>query len=329
MQLYELFGDSVPDYGLQIADFRTVGDGGPAEPSPELYDTIDAMRTRQEWMHGFFESMGYESVPFVGSYAGRPMDGATASDLAADVHADLGLDAAWARSARDYGGALSRLKDAVESIGVSVIVSGTVGDNTHRPLDVEEFRGFALADDLAPMIFINGRDAKGAQCFTLVHELAHLAYAQTGVSSPDPESDTGTEAERFCDAVAAEFLVPSAMLAGEWVSARGDAYERCFRIAAAHRVSFAVVARKAHDGGLLGDSEFFDALSRHRKDVASTPARRGSGGDYYNTKRFRLGNVFSDAVLCAVESNYVTYRDAYDLTGLSAPSFRRYFEEVA
>ncbi len=328
VRLCELFSDSVPDYDLQIADFRTIDDAQAKQPSPELYDTIDMMLARQIWMKDYFEFEGYSPVAFVGSYKDRPMNYETAVLLAADMHSRLGLNGTWASQCKTVDSAFKTLKNRIEMMSVSVVVNGVVGDNTSRSLDVDEFRGFVLADENAPIIFINGRDTKSAQIFTLIHELCHLAYAQTGVSNASDDKDPSEDIELFCNIVAAEFLVPAALLKGDWIKDSRDNYTKIKKTAAARKVNFIVVARKARDMELVSQEEFFCLYNQYKSDLPPAKKRTGDGGKFILNKQYRLGNVFSDAVRTAVGTNYLDYRDAYDLTGMKAPTFKKYFEEV-
>ena len=101
-----------------------------------------------------------------------------------------------------------------------VVFSGIVGNNTHRKLETEEFQGFALVDEYAPLVFVNSADFRAAQMFTLAHEIAHLFVGETGVSSFDNLQPTEDLTEQFCNRIAAEFLAPEEELRAFWPSAK-------------------------------------------------------------------------------------------------------------
>jgi Zn-dependent peptidase ImmA (M78 family) len=132
------------------------------------------------------------------------------------------LDTDMRSDARNWEEALRLQVEGMEESGVLVMRSGIVGNNTHRQLSVEEFRGFALSDPYAPLVFINSRDSKGAQMFTLAHELVHIWLGVSGVSNLEATYAPNHRIERFCNRVAAELLVPGVELRAEWQSVRAQ-----------------------------------------------------------------------------------------------------------
>jgi len=143
------------------------------------------------------------------------------------------------------------------------MVNGVVGSNTHRKLNPEEFRGFALVDEMAPLVFINGADTKAAQIFTLVHELAHLWLGEAALDDNDLSSEPETETERWCNQVAAEVLIPLSGLADEpenedSVSAQID------RLARRFKVSTLVALRRLYDARRMSWADYRAAYQSGR-----------------------------------------------------------------
>jgi hypothetical protein len=163
-----LFLPQPPQEQVPIPDFRTVGDTSVARPSADLLDTIYQCQQRQEWYREFAVVNQEAAVKVVGSLTAQTDPIAAAATMRAALRFDVEERGAT------WSDALRILIEHAEDLGFLVMVNGVVGSNTHRKLTPREFRGFALADRLAPLAFVNGADTKAAQIFTLVHEFVHL-----------------------------------------------------------------------------------------------------------------------------------------------------------
>ncbi len=311
-----------PDESLPIPDFRTVPSAQVKRPSPNLLETVQTMQQRQSWMRDFLMEQGQERLEFIGSVTLRD----DPDQVASKIRAVLSLPNDWARRESSWTEALRALREEAEEAGILVVINGIVGNNTRRKLDVNEFRGFVLADEYAPLIFINGADARAAQMFTLAHELAHLWIGRGGIFNFEEMQPANDEVELFCNRAAAEFLVPASELRASWAEAQGA--DEPFQFLARHfKVSPLVAARRALDLRLLNRQEFFDFYREYQEDERRQK-RKSSGGDFYATQGTRVGERFANAVIRAVKEGRLLYRDAYRLTGLHGKTFDRYAESL-
>ena len=209
-----LFLPEPPVEHVPIPDFRTVGNRHVERPSPDLLDTLYTCQQRQEWYRDFARSEREPPLAFVGSIALTT----NVEAAAARIRTALGFDIDARRQMPTWTEALRHFIGQADAAGILVMVSGVVGSNNRRKLDPDEFRGFALADDLAPLVFINGADSKSAQMFTLAHELAHVWLGQSALSDVGPASSPSNDVERWCNRVAAELFKPLAGLRQEYRS---------------------------------------------------------------------------------------------------------------
>ncbi|HET6505607.1 MAG TPA: ImmA/IrrE family metallo-endopeptidase [Baekduia sp.] len=297
---------------LPVPDYRTFGDAGVREPSADLLDAVFLCEQRQDWYRDYALSVGEDPRAFVGS-VGLGSDPVVVAD---SIRAALGFQVEQRRSHPTWTEALRALIDLTENIGILVMVSGIVGANTHRKLDPAEFRGFALVDDIAPLIFINGVDTKAAQIFTLAHEVAHVWLGQSAVSNPRLDRpNESNETERWCDSVAAEVLVPVRSFQ-ERFNPRVALDGELQRLAREYKVSTLVILRRAYDAGFLTWDAYRDAYKAELDRVMEIVGQEGKGGDFYNTQPLRASRRFSRAIIASTLEGRTLYRDAFRLLGL-------------
>ncbi len=307
-----LFLPEPPEEPLPIPDFRTHDGRGVRRASPNLLDMLYACQERQGWYRDFAAVVRMPEAAFVGSAAisDRPQD------VAARMAETLGFDVAHRAACRTWEEALRLFIAQADAAGVLVMVSGVVLSNNRRTLDPEEFRGFALADRRAPLVFINGADTKSGQMFTLAHELAHLWLGSSAVSDASAAPLNGYRREEvWCNAVAAELLVPLAALRPA-IQPQEPLDQSLARLARQFKVSTLVILRRLLDAGALDRRAFDRAWAAERTRLRELARSGAGGGDFYRTTLSRVSRRFARALVESTLEGQTLYRDAFRMLGV-------------
>jgi Zn-dependent peptidase ImmA (M78 family) len=302
-----LFLSQPPDERLPIPDLRTVGSVALARPSPDLLDVIYQSQRRQEWFREYQLAEEAEPLTFVGS---TPV-GSDVKQAAAALREQLRFHPSESRETT-LDGVLREFCEAIETAGILVVRSGTVGNNTRRALKPEEFRGFALVDAYAPLVFLNAADFKAAQIFTLAHELAHVWAGESALSNPEytmvPEQQ---RVEWFCNAVAAEYLVPLDGLKDRLRRLRGTPAEVLAALRRHYRVSELVIMRRLLDAGEISRQAFKQDYEARLASYRDAP--QSKGGDFYKNQPGKIGHRFATALIGSALEGKTLFRDAMAL----------------
>jgi Zn-dependent peptidase ImmA (M78 family) len=320
------FLNEPPVETIPIPDFRTVRDRpvgrGSIGTTPlgavsaDLLDTVYVCQARQEWYRDNQLLNGEAPLDFIGS--------ASVDTPIIDVANRMREILDWTTQARlrltTWDAALTRLRENAEAAGVLVMISGIVGSNTHRKLDPEEFRGFALADRYAAVVFVNGSDSKAAQVFTLAHELAHLWLGETALSDLAPQSTQTYQPERWCNQVAAELLVPMEEFRSVFDSEQ-EIWRQLQPLAQRFRVSTQVILGRMREAGSLSWDDFMHELEIERKrieEIISVSDR--AGGNFYNTKPVQVGKRFARELIASTLEGRTPYTEAFRLLNVKKTS---------
>jgi Zn-dependent peptidase ImmA (M78 family) len=316
-----LFLKAPPKETLPISDFRTIDSAALGKASPDLLAVIYQCQQRQSWYREYLVSLGAEKLDFVGN-----LNTEYPLRAAEDIRTRFNIGPFLTSKAHTWDENLTLHFEALEENGVLVMRSGVVGNNNTRKLTTDEFRGFALIDEYAPLIFINSRDALAAQLFTVVHELVHVCLGESAVSNPIRSYATANHVEKYCNTVAAEVLVPIQEFQSKW-NTSADPLKEIHRLRGRYKVSSLVIARRAQDAGFITHVQFRDFYDQEamryqrqaRKDTSE------SGGNFYNTLSARTGNRFARAVIASTFEGRTTYTDAFRMLGINNTTALRNF----
>lgn len=305
------FLEEPPVEKIPIPDFRTVQNEFTARPSPNLLDTLYVCQQRQEWYHDYARSMGEEPLSFVGTASIKDDVVMTA----AKMRHFIGFDIDERKRMPTWTDALRKFIDQVDSTGIMVMCSGVVMNNNYRHLNPEEFRGFAMTDKLAPLVFINGADTKAAQMFTLAHEIAHIWLGQSAVSDVQASWISNHHVERWCNKVAAEFLVPLDLIKHDFQK-DANLQNEIHRLARRFKVSTLVILRRIYDADGITFNKFQQVYQMELERLINIVAK-GGGGNFYLTQAARVSKRFARALIANTLEGQTLHRDAFRMLGFS------------
>ncbi|TXI45389.1 MAG: ImmA/IrrE family metallo-endopeptidase [Lysobacter sp.] len=308
-----------PGRGDRGQDFRTL----PNAIDPSADAIVDALirdiRARQQMVRSALEDDEPATLPFIAS---KGMTDGVAT-VAADIKTALRFDLRIFRQQKTPDAAFSFLRDSVENLGIFVLLIGNLGSH-HSAIEPEIFRGFALADPIAPFVVVNDQDAKAAWSFTLLHEVAHLWLGETGISG----GKSAQAIERFCNEVASELLLPTTDInAQDWNSVANDFEElqaKITRFARPLNLSYSLVAYRLYRSELI-DQEMWEKCRKHFRDMwrkqrasAREQAKENDsdGPSYYVVRRHRLGRALLSFVREQMDDGNLTPTKAAKILGV-------------
>ncbi len=317
-----------PRRGERGRDFRTLPEGRSLADNPVLDALIRDVHARQSMVRAVLEDEEEAALlSFVGSK--NMSDGVPA--VLSSIRDTLQVSLLDFRAQPSPLEAFALLRRGAEEAGAFVLLRGDLGSH-HTAIDPETFRGFALADEVAPFVVINDQDSRAAWSFTLLHELTHLWLGETGVSGAHAE----LAIERFCNDVAGEFLLPRGEL--EQISL-DDATDlqatgrRISEFARGRNLSSSMVAYRLYRAGAIGQdfwqdlsTAFRDRWLRERHKRRERARDQEGGPNFYVVRGHRVGGALLDLVGRMVTAGALTTSKAGKVLGVKAKQVQALLE---
>ena len=278
-----------PAVASRGTDFRTRPGNVGLSDNPNLDALVRNVIIRQSLLRSALEDDETAPLPFVGSMN----EVNDAPKLAAEIKDKLAFELQDFRAQKDISAAFHYLRQKIEQLGVFVLLNGDLGSH-HTKVEPTDFSGFAIADNIAPVIVINAYDAKSARSFTALHELAHIFLGSTGLSSYESDNNI----EKFCNKAAGAILLPTQDLHVFDGTAPDTLLDQVETAARDWNLSNSMVAYCLYLHNRI-DRQTWQELAREFKarwDATNSRQHRPGGPQYLVLTRSRLGNGLMAAV---------------------------------
>jgi Zn-dependent peptidase ImmA (M78 family)/DNA-binding XRE family transcriptional regulator len=319
------FLPEIPRDFQPLQDFRKSGSKSLTTSSVFI---IREIQQKQAWISDVYSENQEEKLPFVGRFSIND----NPQKVAQDILKTLEINPANYKSDNP----IKEWIDAAETKGI--FISRTSFIHSRLKLDSEELQGFAIANPYAPFVFVNSEDWNAPQLFTLVHELAHIWIAETGISNEvEPNLKHKGKfhpVELFCNEVAANVLMPKEIVlafdSSSFLSSK-DVFKVARRLGVS---SFALLVRALNlniiSNGTYqnlkaqADSDYADYLKREAEKKARQKEKEKKGGpDYFLLQLNRNSRLFTQTVLDAFRGGFIEPTLASNLLNVQVNKFQK------
>lgn len=306
-----------PPTGNRGEDFRRAPDAPPLDYDPRLDALLRDVRNRHDLARSLLEDEDAEPLRLVGSMR----DNRSAVAISTGITVGIGFDLAEFRRCRDVRAAFAYLRDRLEQAGVFVLLLGNLGSH-HTAISSTTFRGYAIADPLAPFIVINENDTAASWSFTALHEAAHLWLGQTGISG----ATHAGRIEQLCNDVAGRILLPREdvdRLRHLADQPFGRVLGEISQLAGSIKVSRRMVAYQLMRADIINGEMYQSLCDRFRDDWLRSrtrdpnEARDESGVSFYTVRRHRLGPALVSLAQRSLAAGALTPTRAGRLLGVN------------
>jgi len=321
-----LFLSEIPEEELPLPDLRTIKDEPTYKISPIFKQLLYDLDRKQRWYKEYIMENGAEPLSFIGKFSLQSHK----KDIISDIKKQLQWNKSFHNSSKENY--IANISKSAERIGILVMRSSYVGGSTQKSLNVDEFRGLAISDNYAPLIFINTGDSKSAQIFTLAHELAHLWIGESAISDLQMFVNFNNQIEKFCNEIAGELLVPKENFIALW-NTNNFINDNCQNISDNFLVSPLMVAKRAYDLEFITYDEYSifytEQVSLWIELKKQQKQNKNSMGNYYKTLPVRESKLLSESVVSSTLEGKLLYRDALKLLNISTMStFDKYIKDI-
>lgn len=318
-----LFLQNPPEDKLPIPDLRTFRNEPIGELSPEFKSLLNDIILKQKWYKDYILENDGDEKFFLEKFTINSNKNEIIDNIKKLLHLENYIGKSLKRE-----DLLNKLIREIEKLDILVMKNGIVGSNTHKPLNTKEFRGFAIYDKFAPLIFLNSKDANSAQIFTLIHELVHLWIGESGVSLLDL-NHTDNKIELFCNEITAEILVPKNLLDSYWNNLT-DFEEHYEELATIFSVSTLVILNKLYGLKYINYETYskYTNIEAEKFKEFMANKKKTSGGDFYKTLKTRNGTIFSTALIVSTLEGNTLYKEAATLLNTNSSNINRFAQEL-